>query len=72
MSRSRSELEVKLAELLAVDAREGFMGMVTPAIAIGAKVGAVKAILWALGDDDDSWHVTAAPGPLVAKLHGVQ
>jgi hypothetical protein len=60
----KTELEVraKLKEMLQFDAIRGINGGPNPAF-IGAKVGACKALLWALGEnDDDRWHITAAPG----------
>jgi hypothetical protein len=59
--KSDIEIREKLAELLQQD------GLKYPdARMMFSKAAACKALLWALGEnDDDRWHITAAPGPPV-------
>ena len=56
--KSELELREKLAEMLSLDCRK------LPPNTIFSKTAACKALLWALGEnDDDRWHITALPGP---------
>ena len=61
--KTEAELRDKLAEVLATDGRIQPSGM-TPGGMMFCKTAAAKALLWALGEnDDDRWFITAAPGP---------
>jgi hypothetical protein len=65
--KSESELRDKLAEILSIDARLTH-GSLTPGGMMLCKAAAAKALLWALGqNDDDRWHITADPGPAIDK-----
>jgi len=56
--KAETEIRAKLAELLAMDAHT--------AGTMFSKAAACKALLWALGEnDDDRWYITGKPGPPV-------
>lgn len=60
--KTEPELRAKLTEMLALDGRDWPEGMVF------SKVAACKALLWALGEnDDDHWFIAGAPGPAVDR-----
>lgn len=60
--KPESEIRAKLQELLSLDARCWINA--SPC----SKVAACKALLWALGEnDDDRWYITAGPGPAVDR-----
>lgn len=61
--KSEAEIREKLDELLASDYTAEEVRHL-----VGGKIGACKALLWTLGEnDDDRWHITAAAGPPVDK-----
>ncbi len=63
--KTEQEVRAKLEEMLAVDGRLQPPGM-TPGGMIFSKAAACKALLWALGEnDDDRWYITSKPGPPV-------
>lgn len=66
--KTPGEIESKIAEMCAIDATKPPAGVLAP-VSIGFKTGAVKALLWALGvNDDDRFYITATPGkPLNTK-----
>ncbi len=60
--KTEQELRDKLAELLSIDARIQPPNMVPGGMAF-SKAAACKALLWALGEnDDDRWYITLKPG----------
>jgi hypothetical protein len=68
--KTEQEIRAKLSEMLQVDARIQPPGM-TPGGMIFAKAAACKALLWALGEnEDDRWYITAHPGPATAFREG--
>ena len=57
--KTETELRAKLAEMLAIDARN-------PPNFIFSKAAVCKTLLWALGEnDDDRWFIRAPPGPAI-------
>jgi hypothetical protein len=61
--KTEAELRSKLEELLNIDAAAG-QDANTYRASIHSKAAACKALLWALGEnDDDRWYITAQPGP---------
>ena len=64
-TKTESEIRAKLDELLAIDSTHGPDRNWCRATTL-SKVAACKALLWALGEnDEDRWHITAKPGPPV-------
>lgn len=56
--KTELELRAKLEEMLALDCRT------MPPNMMFSKAAACKALLWALGEnDDDRWFITGKPGP---------
>lgn len=56
--KSEQELRAKLEEMLSLDCRK------YPPNMMHSKAAACKALLWALGEnDDDRWYITGPPGP---------
>ncbi len=56
--KTELELRAKLAETLSLDCR------MEPPMMIHSKAAACKALLWALGEnDDDRWFIRSKPGP---------
>jgi hypothetical protein len=61
--KTPAEIEAKIAEMSNIDATAPPDGMSAP-VFIGVKVGALQALLWALGiNDDNSYRISAKPGP---------
>jgi hypothetical protein len=73
--KTESEIRAKLNELLSLDARDGYPDVETGQITerstqhwITTKVSVCIMLLWVLGEnDDDRWHITAAPGPPIPR-----
>jgi hypothetical protein len=64
MMKTKREVYAKLNEVLSWDARVQPENM--PDSTVFGKVAAAKTLLWVLGqNDDDRWHITAAPGPAI-------
>ena len=62
--KTEIEIRAKLAEMLAIDCWRGAYDAYRAAL--HHKVAACKALLWALGEDDDNrWYIRAEPGPPV-------
>jgi len=60
--KTEEEISAKIAEMSKVNALKPPDGM-SQQVFIGCKVGAIKALLWALGiNDDDRYHISARPG----------
>lgn len=60
--KTPDQIREKLNQMLSLDANKFPPGMTH------SKVAACKALLWALGEnDDDRWYITAAPGPAVDR-----
>ncbi len=63
--KTEAEIREKLEEMLAIDSTGRYQD-VPGRTNVFSKVAACKALLWALGEnDDDRWHITAKPGPPV-------
>lgn len=65
--KTEIEITTKIAEMCGIDATRPPKGMSLEVFA-GCKAGAVKALLWALGiNDDDSYHIPIKPGPPIKQ-----